>query len=66
MDYTQIDIKEFSDKYLQKHFIILYIIILLILCFVLSFIQFLGKWPILLIITFFVAVYLKDRYRLGV
>ncbi len=52
----------FAERYLQKRFLITYFIVFLILCFILSFVRFLGKWPILIIITFYLTIYLQKRY----
>ncbi len=56
------DVDTFAERYLQKRFLITYFIVFLILCFILSFVRFLGKWPILIIITFYLTIYLQKRY----
>lgn len=52
--------QEIKNKYFNKQFIILYIILFFILYIFCSFIKFLGQLPILIIITFLIAYYLND------
>lgn len=56
------DMDLFVERYMQKRFLITYLIVFLILCFILSFVRFLGKWPILILITFYLTIYLQKRY----
>ncbi len=52
--------QEIKDKYLNKKFIIFYIVIFIILYIFCSFIKFLGQLPVLLLLTFFITYYLTS------
>jgi c-di-AMP phosphodiesterase-like protein len=53
--------QELKDKYLNKKFIILYLIIFFILYLFCSFIKFLGQIPILIVLTFFIVYYINNN-----
>ena len=53
--------QDIKDKYLNKKFITLYIIIFFILYLFCSLIKFLGQIPILIVLTFFIVYYINDR-----
>ena len=54
------DFEDIKNKYLNQKFIILFIMIFIALYIFCSFINFLGQFPILLIITFLIAYYLQN------
>jgi hypothetical protein len=49
------------DDYLNKKFMTIFIIIFILLYIFCSFISFLGRLPILLIITFFITYYMTKK-----
>ena len=51
--------EDIKNKYLNKKFIFLYIIVFIILYMFCSLIKFIGSLPILLLLTFFVVYYLN-------
>lgn len=53
------DYKEIQKKYLNKKFILYYIIIFIALYIFCSLIKFIGQIPILIIITFLIVYYLN-------
>jgi len=55
------DIQNFKDKYLNQRFITIFIIIFVILFIIFSFLRFLGQWPMLLLISFFITYYLYNN-----
>jgi hypothetical protein len=58
------DFQDLQKKYLNKKFIIVYIIIFIMLYLLISFIRFLGQIPILLIVTFFITYYFQNTLKL--
>jgi hypothetical protein len=58
------DFQDLQKKYLNKKFIIVYIIIFIMLYLLISFIRFLGQRPILLIVTFFITYYFQNTLKL--
>ena len=56
MDYDTI-----KNKFLNKKFIFIYVIIFLMLSIFCGFIKFLGQWPVLLVITFLISYYVDNR-----
>jgi uncharacterized membrane protein len=55
------NIQNLKDKYLNQKFITIFIIIFIILFIFFSFLKFLGQWPMLLIISFFLTYYLYNN-----
>lgn len=53
--------QDIKDKYFNKKFITLYIIVFFILYLFCSLIKFLGQIPILIVLTFFIVYYINDR-----
>lgn len=53
--------QDIKDKYFNKKFITLYIIIFFILYLFCSLIKFLGQIPILVVLTFFIVYYINDK-----
>ena len=53
--------QDIKDKYFNKKFITLYIIIFFILYLFCSLIKFLGQIPILIVLTFFIVYYINDK-----
>jgi len=53
--------QDIKDKYFNKKFITLYIIIFFVLYLFCSLIKFLGQIPILIVLTFFIVYYINDR-----
>ncbi len=49
------------NDFLNKKFIIIFIVVFFILYIFCSFISFLGQWPMLLIITFFITYYITNK-----
>ena len=49
------------EDFYNKKFIVIYIIIFILLYIFCTFISFLGRLPILLIITFFITYYLTKK-----
>lgn len=52
--------EDIKKKYLNKKFMILFIIIFIMLYIFCSFIKFLGQLPVLIILTFLIAYYLNN------
>ena len=55
------DYSDFQNKILTKQFITIYIVIFILLYIFCNFISFLGRFPILIIITFFITYYWTYR-----
>jgi hypothetical protein len=49
------------NDYLNKKFIVIFVLIFILLYIFCSFISFLGQWPVLLIITFFITYYINIK-----
>ena len=56
MDYDTI-----KNKFFNKKFIFIYVIIFLMLSIFCGFIKFLGQWPVLLVITFLISYYVYNK-----
>lgn len=59
----KIDTTDFQEKYLNKSFLIIFVIVFLFLYILVSFVKFLGQIPILLIITFVICSILRARMK---
>ena len=55
------DFNDFQTKFLNSKFITIYVIIFVLLYIFCSFISFLGRFPILVLITFGITYYLTSR-----
>jgi hypothetical protein len=53
--------EDIKNKFFNAKFIYLFIFTFIILYIFFSFIKFLGQWPMLLIITFFIAYYFNNK-----
>jgi c-di-AMP phosphodiesterase-like protein len=53
--------EDIKNKYFNKKFIILYIVVFIILYIFCSFIKFLGQIPILILLTFFIVYYINNN-----
>ena len=58
--------EDIKNKYLNKKFIFLYIIVFIILYMFCSLIKFIGSLPILLLLTFFVVYYLNYTEKVNI
>ncbi len=54
---------DFQEKYLNKSFLTLFVIVFLFLYIFVSFVKFLGQLPILLIITFAICSILQSKMK---
>jgi fatty-acid desaturase len=58
--------EDIKNKYFNKKFIILYVVIFIILYIFCSFIKFIGQIPILLLLTFLIVYYVNNLgYNFG-
>lgn len=65
VDLLNMDSNEFQKRYVHKNFIVLFVMVFIFLSVFCSFIKFFSQWPVLIIVTFLICVFLQNRYNLG-
>ncbi len=56
-----IDLDYYINRYFNRVFLVQYILIFIFLSFVISCVRFIGQWPVLVIVSFIVAMFVYDK-----